>query len=470
MRVFISYSHRDEEAVQRLKAHMAVLERAGKIETWHDRRLLAGSTINREIDEQLAGCELFLALVSPDFLASDYCYSREMEAALERHHAGETRVVPIIVEPCDWRSTPLGEIKAVPKDGEPIAKWENPNDAYLDIVNELRRIMDSNEIETGTGTVGSSRTNQSSTYVAVRKLKHYLSESRHRILLSDLIDETVRGIVEKTSISSDAFSQREPRPTQKLMVERLKAYDAACSTLTAMASVAGAWAKEEHHSMWYRAMEHLCPMRDPNGYTVWLSLRRYPGTLLLYALGLGAVDRGNLEFLNGLLDVKVHRIQEVDVPAIWSLPPTVLLPHGGVELHGEGGLDENRTPLNSWIHDSLQHQTKHEFRDDNHFTQTFDKLEILLALASGARSSGPQWGYSLLGCFYWRGRTRDRFLADIKSSLDADGDRSRYVRFELCGKNPNDCRQRIDRLEHSIAEMSWDLRFKFDRIRRSRSG
>ena len=447
---------------------MVMLERAGKIETWHDRKLLAGSTIDREIDEQLKGCELFLALISPDFLASDYCYSREMEVALERHHAGETRVVPIIAEPCDWRSTPLGEIKAVPKDGEPIAKWGNPNDAYLDVVNELRRIIDRGESERRIDTGNSSRLSPSSVDVAVRKLKHYLPESRHRILLSDLIDDTVRDVVEKTS--SDAFSQSgSAEPTRELIMERLKAYDAACSTLTAMASVGGAWAKEEHHSMWYRAMEHLCPTKIPNGYTVWLDLQRYPGTLLLYALGLGAVDRGNLELLNGLLDVKVHRVQEADVPAIWSLPPSVLLPHGGMELHGDGGLDENRTPLNVWIHDSLKHQTKHAFRDDNHFTHTFDKLEILLALASGGRSSGPQWGYSLFGCFFWRGATRDRFLAEIKSSLDVHEDRSPYVRFGLCGKNPEDCRQRIERLEHNIAETSWDLRFKFDRIRQSQS-
>ena len=467
MKVFISYSHRDEEAVQRLKTHMAVLERGRKIETWHDRRLLAGSTIDREIDEQLEACELFLAFVSPDFLASNYCYSREMEVALERHDAGETRVVPIIVEPCDWLSTPLGKIKAVPKDGEPIAKWENPNDAYLDVVNELRRIIESNESEGGTATDRSSRPSPSSTEVMVRKLKDYLPEPRYRIHLSDLIDEIVRGVVEKTS--SDAFSQSGPKPTRELMVERLKAYDAACSTLTAMASVGGAWAKEEDHSMWYRAMEHLCPMKIPNGYEVWCDLQRYPGTLLLYALGLGAVDRSHLEFLNGLLDVKVHRVHEEDVPAIWSLPPSVLLPRGGMELHGESGLDENRTPLNLWIHDSLKQQAKHAFRDDHHFTHTFDKLEILLALASGGSSSGPQWGYSLLGCFFWRGVTRDRFLPEIKSSLDGHGDCSPYVRFGLCGKNSHDCQQRVDRLEHNIAEMAWDHKFRFDRIRQTLS-
>ena len=140
MRAFISYSHRDEESLRRLKTHLAVLEREGNIEAWYDRKILAGGNIDSEIDERLEACELFLALISPDFLASDYCYSREMGLALERHRSGQAHVVPIIIEPCDWKSTPLRQLKAIPKDGEPIAKWENANEAYLDVVNELRRI------------------------------------------------------------------------------------------------------------------------------------------------------------------------------------------------------------------------------------------------------------------------------------------------------------------------------------------
>ena len=140
MKAFVSYAHRDEGALRQLMTHLAVLEREGGIEAWYDREILAGSQIDKEIDERLESCELFLALVSPDFLDSDYCYGREMQLALERHHARETRVVPIIIEPCDWLSTPLGQFKALPKDARPIAEWDNSNAAYLDVVEELRRI------------------------------------------------------------------------------------------------------------------------------------------------------------------------------------------------------------------------------------------------------------------------------------------------------------------------------------------
>ncbi len=142
MKAFISYSHRDRDALDRLHTHLAVLRSDGRLDEWFDREILAGSEIDAEIQERLESSELFLLLVSPDFLASDYCVKREMERALERHHSEDARVVPIIVEPCDWASTALRDIKALPRDGKPVSEWTNENSAFLDVVQELRRMLD----------------------------------------------------------------------------------------------------------------------------------------------------------------------------------------------------------------------------------------------------------------------------------------------------------------------------------------
>ena len=139
---FISYSHRDGAALERLHTHLAVLRREGLIHAWFDRDILAGAEIDADIAAQLESCELFLLLASPDFLASDYCVEREMERALERHRAGEARAIPIIIEPCEWPRTPLRSLKALPRDGIPISEWPNENRAYLDVVQELRRILE----------------------------------------------------------------------------------------------------------------------------------------------------------------------------------------------------------------------------------------------------------------------------------------------------------------------------------------
>lgn len=138
---FISYSHADEKSLERLHKHLAVLQRDGSLATWTDHALLPGGNIGQEINAQLEVSDLFVALVSPDYLASNYCYEKEFTRALELAEKGQLRIVAVIVEPCDWLSTPLNKLLALPKDGKPIANWTNPNNAYLDVVTQLRRLL-----------------------------------------------------------------------------------------------------------------------------------------------------------------------------------------------------------------------------------------------------------------------------------------------------------------------------------------
>jgi len=142
MRAFISYSHNDEAAKDALKKHLTVLRDAGAIDDWHDREILPGEIIDDAISEQLDSRELFLALVSPDFLDSDYIKHKEMGRALERYDLGEMLVVPIIVEPCDWQNTALGRLMALPRDGQAISLWDNQNEAFVDVTNGLRRLIE----------------------------------------------------------------------------------------------------------------------------------------------------------------------------------------------------------------------------------------------------------------------------------------------------------------------------------------
>ena len=136
--LFFSYSHRDETLRDELEIHLTMLKRQGIITTWHDRRIEAGKEFGKEISHYLEEAEIVLLLVSPDFLASDYCYDVEMARALERHEGGEARVIPVILRPCDWHSAPFGTLLAVPKDGKPVTKYANQDDAFLEIAGAIR--------------------------------------------------------------------------------------------------------------------------------------------------------------------------------------------------------------------------------------------------------------------------------------------------------------------------------------------
>ena len=132
--VFFSYSHKDENLRDQLETHLAMLKRQGVISAWHDRRLIVGTEIDAGISQELERADIILLLVSPDFLASDFCYGR----ALKRHAEGTARVIPVILRPCEWAHAPFGELLAAPKDGKPVTRWTDPDEAFLDITRAIR--------------------------------------------------------------------------------------------------------------------------------------------------------------------------------------------------------------------------------------------------------------------------------------------------------------------------------------------
>lgn len=140
--VFMSYSHEDEELRNQLEKHLTMLKREGAIDVWYDRRIVPGDEIDPTISDTLEHAQVILLLVSPDFLASDYCYDKEMERAMERHEAGEARVLPVILRHCDWQYAPFGKLLATPPDGKPVTKWADIDEAFFHVTQDIRRAIE----------------------------------------------------------------------------------------------------------------------------------------------------------------------------------------------------------------------------------------------------------------------------------------------------------------------------------------
>src|SRR5260370_14341164 len=123
LEVFYSYAHEDEPLRQELEKHLHILELQGFIKGWHDRDISAGIEWANEIDTHLNSAHIILLLVSPDFLASRYCYSVEMKRAMERHYAKEACVIPIILRPLYWQGAPFHKLQLLPTDAKPVTQW-----------------------------------------------------------------------------------------------------------------------------------------------------------------------------------------------------------------------------------------------------------------------------------------------------------------------------------------------------------
>jgi internalin A len=141
-RLFYSYSHKDEALRDRLEVHLKLLQRQGLIQNWHDRKILPGNDWRQELDANLEQADIILLLISPDFIASDYCYEIEMTRALERHDANQALVIPILIRPVDWKNLQLSRIQARPTNLQPVTKWADADDAWLDVEQGIRKAIE----------------------------------------------------------------------------------------------------------------------------------------------------------------------------------------------------------------------------------------------------------------------------------------------------------------------------------------
>ena len=142
VKVFFSYSHKDEALRDELATHLSLMKRRGFIEAWHDREISAGREWANAIDDNLNTADIILLLVSANFLASDYCYEIEMQRAMERHEARQARVIPIILKPVDWRDAPFAKLQALPKNAKAVTTWQDKDEAFLNVVQGIRRVVE----------------------------------------------------------------------------------------------------------------------------------------------------------------------------------------------------------------------------------------------------------------------------------------------------------------------------------------
>ncbi len=140
--LFYVYAHPDEKLRRKLEKHLSILSRQGLINTWYDRRIMPGADWQQVIDDHLNTASIILLLISPDFIASDYCYGIEMQRALARHEEGSACVIPIILRPVDWREAPFSSLQALPHDGKPVTTWRPQDAAFVDVTENIRRTLE----------------------------------------------------------------------------------------------------------------------------------------------------------------------------------------------------------------------------------------------------------------------------------------------------------------------------------------
>jgi len=113
------------------------------IEVWTDEDIIPGQVWDNEIKKSLENADVILLLVSNDFLVSNYVNDVEIKKALERYNKGEAIVIPIVLRPTQFTDFEIGKFQALPKLAKPISKWENRDEAWLNVSQGLKKVFNS---------------------------------------------------------------------------------------------------------------------------------------------------------------------------------------------------------------------------------------------------------------------------------------------------------------------------------------
>ena len=135
VKAFVSYSHKDLEYLDKLRAALSPLVRLDKLSLWDDRAIDAGEDWNKVIFQQLAEADLVLCLVSADFIHSDFCWTQELASALDAHRKNEKIIVPVRLRQCDWDALPLAKLQGSP--GEWISAAADKDAAWTELSKSL---------------------------------------------------------------------------------------------------------------------------------------------------------------------------------------------------------------------------------------------------------------------------------------------------------------------------------------------
>jgi hypothetical protein len=132
MKGFISYAHEDHQMFGEFRPHLRSVEIAYGLDLWADTSLRAGLHWDATIQQAIEAAELYILLISPTFIASDYIYQHEIPAIRQRARLTDALVFPVVLSRCFWKLV-CDELQGVPTDKgslKPIADWRPRQQGY----------------------------------------------------------------------------------------------------------------------------------------------------------------------------------------------------------------------------------------------------------------------------------------------------------------------------------------------------
>ena len=145
-RIFISYGHADEPEKEGagdvrwlsfVTTYLRPAQKQGAVHLWTDSVITGGADWDPEIEKNLRDCDIFILLVSPASLSSDYIVDKELSIIRDRQTKGESvHFYPILLKPTPEIALKLIQDKNLrPRNKKPLSDFSQ-NERYS-VMNEI---------------------------------------------------------------------------------------------------------------------------------------------------------------------------------------------------------------------------------------------------------------------------------------------------------------------------------------------
>jgi len=132
-------------------SHLQPLLKPFNATIWQDDYIRPGDEWRLQIKSKLEQTDVFILLVSVDFMNSPFINQTEFEYAVQKHRTKKAIIVPVIIRDCLWDldiylkddKFNLSQLQVLPTDGKPIEEWSSPEAAYKDVALGIRTVLQS---------------------------------------------------------------------------------------------------------------------------------------------------------------------------------------------------------------------------------------------------------------------------------------------------------------------------------------